>query len=288
MRNHRPSATACLIAGSMYRATHDVRLAVLVSPFAVDWAPHALDAYGPPASWVVRWLNSAILYRLSLMLERALLPGIVLHYMTRKRCIEETLKVALEQGIKQVVILGSGFDTLALRYCEDHQTAQRTAWDRLGRPVPANLSWAPLDLSVGIPALADKQSLIIIEGVLMYLTEPTVRDLIRRLADSVSPGSRLVFTSMAPLADGRVNFKKPSRWVDRWMHWRREPFKWGIAPDRLAEFLKPLGWRLHEWIDEPQLRRCYLAPANLINEPLAVGEYIAVCDSIDKKGGYFK
>ena len=37
--------------------------------------------------------------------------------MLRKRLIEEVVRASLTEGVEQVVIIGAGFDTLALRLC---------------------------------------------------------------------------------------------------------------------------------------------------------------------------
>jgi O-methyltransferase involved in polyketide biosynthesis len=41
-------------------------------------------------------------------------PGILLHYALRKRCIAQLAREALHSGATQVVIIGAGFDALSL------------------------------------------------------------------------------------------------------------------------------------------------------------------------------
>lgn len=60
-------------------------------------------------------LNSPI-YRFVLrLMEWMLLPGIILHYVLRKRFIEERVIEAIASGVTQVINIGAGFDTLAWR-----------------------------------------------------------------------------------------------------------------------------------------------------------------------------
>jgi O-methyltransferase involved in polyketide biosynthesis len=61
----------------------------------------------------IQQLNSPI-YRLVLrLMEWILLPGIILHYVLRKRFIEDRVIEAIASGVTQVINIGAGFDTLA-------------------------------------------------------------------------------------------------------------------------------------------------------------------------------
>ena len=48
-------------------------------------------------------------------MERATHPGIVRHWMLRKKWIELRVRAAIADGADQVVVLGAGFDTLGVR-----------------------------------------------------------------------------------------------------------------------------------------------------------------------------
>ena len=65
-----------------------------------------------------------------------------------------------------------------------------------------------------MPQLPCKKTMFVIEGVLMYLTEKNVRELLMRLAVQTGPGSQIIFTIMNPLEARRINFEVPSRLVD--------------------------------------------------------------------------
>jgi O-methyltransferase involved in polyketide biosynthesis len=69
------------------------------------------------------------------LIERITIPGLLLHYSLRKKCIRELVRSALANGVAQVVILSAGFDPLssdlqgefptALFWEIDHPTTQR-------------------------------------------------------------------------------------------------------------------------------------------------------------------
>jgi methyltransferase (TIGR00027 family) len=113
----------------------------------------------------------------------------LLHYIVRKRYLEDVARECLAEGIRQVVVLGAGFDTLAWRlhheYSEvcfielDHPATQQAKKQILQKHgyIPQNLRLLPLDLAQTSlqdsllacphynPALP---SLFIAEGLLMY------------------------------------------------------------------------------------------------------------------------
>src|SRR5262245_53417831 len=111
MRDDRPSSTALLIARSTLLATYHPALKSLVLSGAAEPLRAMLDAAGR-RSWLDFALRQAWSRRLLWLGERAILPGIVAHYLSRKRWIEQRVTDALTAGCRQVVILGAGCDTL--------------------------------------------------------------------------------------------------------------------------------------------------------------------------------
>src|SRR5690606_20255710 len=79
------------------------------------WFGHALRR-----RWVRRVLMAA---------ERFLLGGIFAHYLARKRWIEREVRRAMADGIRQVVVVGAGFDTLAWRLHEELPNAKFFEFD---------------------------------------------------------------------------------------------------------------------------------------------------------------
>lgn len=143
------------------------------------------------------------------------------HVVLRSRYAEDCLREAVDGGVRQYVILGSGFDTFAYRQPDwaaslrifevDHAASQRAKVDRLrasGVPVPANLRFVDADfessplrdillagnLDFGAPAFFSCL------GVLVYLPVDAVQSIFR-LAASFPKRSEIVFT----FSQGRVD-----------------------------------------------------------------------------------
>jgi methyltransferase (TIGR00027 family) len=133
--------------------------------------------------------------------------------LARTRFIDEALRRAVENGAKQIVILGAGLDTRAYRFREllqqcrvievDAEQTQQYKKQRLCAAkvdVPPNLTYARCDFacdslgevlrSAGYNA--GEKTFYIWEGVCMYLTEESVRRTLRTIAAESASGSSLV------------------------------------------------------------------------------------------------
>jgi methyltransferase (TIGR00027 family) len=85
-------------------------------------------------------------------------------------------------------------------------------------------------------------SVVVAEGLLMYLPPAAVRDLFGQCAEIAGSGSRIVFTYVGTDADGRPD---AGRWTGLvlWMlKASGEPWLWSMRPEELARFLEETGW----------------------------------------------
>jgi len=295
VRDDRPSETARLIARATVALARDPETARFVPPEAAEACGWFLEALGDR-----RQLDALPLplLRLSMRLfERFSIPGISLHYIARKRYIEEAARDALAAGIRQVVVVGAGFDTLGLRLHRSHpevlfleidhpatQAVKRQALES-HRPSGENLRLVAVDLSRRTLAEAlldlpeyrrDADTLLIAEGLTMYLREEDVARLLGFVTAHAGPGSRVVFTFLERQPDGRVDFESRNPLVRLWLAWVRESFVWGISRGELPAFLAPLGLSVLEIATDATLRERYLVPVGLGDRPLARGELICL------------
>ena len=304
MRETRPSATALLIARAMAFLSRDPALAPLIPRDTADvWrrllgaaAPHELaraDFFGA-RPWG-RWL----FYRG----ERFAIPGVMLHYAVRKRYLEDTARRVLRGGgaggAAQLIVLGAGLDTLALRlsgelpdvlFVEcDHpatQAVKRRALVESG--LASNLHLVELDLGrrtleetlLAVPGFRPgADTLLIAEGLTMYLQAEAVDGLFAFLRRHAGPGSRFAFTFMEPQENGKVDFPGSSPFVRPWLRMVGEPFTWGVRRRDLPGFLAERGFALEELATPDLFRERYLSPpeaAGLVRRRLAEGEYVCV------------
>ena len=135
----------------------------------------------------------------------------------RKRCIlDETLE-CLRGGIVQVVILGSGIDTLSLEVTSrakgvtvyeidtDNMDAKRRLLDEAAPDVADRIRCVTADLgrpseaaarAAGAGWRADVPSVLVLEGVSYYLGERTLWEIIRRF--SVGSENQVILEHMVP------------------------------------------------------------------------------------------
>lgn len=161
MRSDSPSDTSLLVARCILLASKDPHLCHLLAPGEAEMLTRILGNAGP-TGWMDFVLENPWARRALFRVERAMVPGIIAHYLARKRWIERRVREALARGVRQVVLLGAGMDTLAARlhpefpavlFLElDHPATQAVKQSALD-PVP-NLQFQPVDLATGSLAAA--------------------------------------------------------------------------------------------------------------------------------------
>jgi methyltransferase (TIGR00027 family) len=224
------------------------------------------------------------------LIERITIPGILLHYALRKKCISELARSALASGVAQVVILGAGFDPLSSELQQEFPTAKFWEIDHPATQchklracfeigiervhfVAVDLSAACLDREALISNEFDpaKSTFWIAEGLLMYFPAETVSSLMKTLSRLSAPGSEFAFTFMEKQQGGHIRFDSQTKLVDSRLRTRGEPFLWGTGRSELAEFTWP--WRVIRFFDHNDLRE--LEP-ELADELIAKGEVICL------------
>jgi methyltransferase (TIGR00027 family) len=286
----RPSSTAMLVLnGVAFRAT-DPRYAHLVSRAASDHAAALLRAAGQRPRHGGNLLDRAIVH----VMERFSVPGLSLHYILRKRYIEEVLRRAFASDFRQLVVIGAGLDTVALRLVAefpalnaievDHPATQSLKRELLqSAGIAAPITFLPVDLtrtslstSLATCAAFDRTAptLFLAEAVFLYLTEDEVREALRSVRTAAAR-SRIVFTFFAPRTRGTINFQNATPIADWWLRWRGEPIRWAIDPGAMQHFLASEGFDLQEVALDDTFQRRYVSA----RVPLARGEHIAVANA---------
>jgi methyltransferase (TIGR00027 family) len=251
VRADRPSSTATLIAAATVLLARDRRYAHRVPAGAAEICARCLRGFWSVAPRL-RWLAWAA--------ERATIPGLMLHFILRKRRIEDAVRGALGRGCRQVVVLGAGFDTLAarlapqfpnVRFIEiDHPATQAVKRAAVAREnlqfVAADLARTPLQQALAPSA---GPSVFVIEGLLMYLTADQMAALFAAIGELQPGGGEVVFTVMEPRPDGRLAFHNAT-WLERALLalWK-EPFKSAVSRELLPGALARWGLRLREVAD---------------------------------------
>jgi methyltransferase (TIGR00027 family) len=188
--------------------------------------------------------------------------------LIRTRFIDENMQRALENGAKQLVILGAGFDTRAYRFEKllsgkrvievDYRSTQQLKKRRLQAALgnlPAYVNYAEidfqrdklLDVLEGAGYQPREKTFFIWEGVSYYLTESAVRETLRTIAGNSASGSSLVM-DFAEEALIRMLAQFPHlpqhNYTTNW----GEPWIFGVADNKESEFFKECGLNVREVI----------------------------------------
>jgi methyltransferase (TIGR00027 family) len=198
------------------------------------------------------------------------------HVVLRSRYAEDCLHEAVDSGVCQYVILGSGFDTFAyrqpawaapLRIFElDHPASQRAKVERLrlaGISIPTNVEFVSADFeSAALPKVLSSSSLDLTApaffsclGVLVYLPADSVNAIFRFTA-SFPKRSEIVFTFSQGdrSSDGQPN--GAAILADRCAA-VGEPWRTYHDPDALHRELLEIGFSQVSFLSPQQARDLY-------------------------------
>ena len=220
------------------------------------------------------------------------LPGITLHYVLRKRCIELRTREFLEGGVQQVVCLGAGFDSLALRLSKefsgvnfieiDHPDTQRFKVKALQDHRAGNLHYLDIDFThqnledrlQSFEGFArDLRTLFICEGVTMYLSVDEVRHMFGAIRLLGGKGTKFLFTALEPRNSPRNNTRKL---LDYYLRLIGEPIKWSMDSTQAVTFLEGQGCKLLSLDDTPKFKELFIKTADKVK--LHHGEYVIAAE----------
>jgi methyltransferase (TIGR00027 family) len=124
VQNEQASRTALLIAASLVLLHRDPKYSGLVSKSSADLCGYVLENHSAQTRLFLKIVRQTWFRPIAKLVERITIPGILLHYALRKKCIRELLRSALTSGVAQVVILGAGFDPLSSELQQEFSTAE--------------------------------------------------------------------------------------------------------------------------------------------------------------------
>lgn len=271
MKKDKASYTAEIMA--LYRAMENSRpphLRLFEDPYASCFLGPRLRfgsrLAGFPAGerWLYRYMQRRI-------------PGALASGLARTRYIDDLLLNRIQRGIRQVVILGAGFDTRAhrLRALDgipvlevDHpNTAARkkALLENASAHLSPTLSYLSVDFNRQSlrQLLSDRlidlsqPAVFLWEGVTNYLEPPAVEDVMNRIG-TLPAGSSLIFTYI-----DRNVLDHPAGWygAERLLADLRdvgEKWTFGIAPEQLPGWLQSFGLRLTGDKSAQEYRNIYI------------------------------
>ena len=160
-------------------------------------------------------------------------------------------------------IIGAGYDTRAYRFNipdngirvfeVDRRATQQLKIRKLKaifNAVPDHVTFVSVDLEkgkLGDELLAagydaDKMTLFIMEGLVMYLTKAAFAELLAFIAGCAGKGSSVVFDYLPEsMVDGSVRARE-GRSMYRYVMKKGEPFRFGMATEQMDRLLSEMGF----------------------------------------------
>ncbi len=290
MKEHEASSTAFTVVQGILYTARNPQLSHLVTEEVKDVCTRILSA-SQEGQRRLRQLHSWWFTLAIPAMERLMMPGITLHYVLRKRCIEDYALQTLQEGATQVINLGAGFDTLAYRLSQqypavnfieiDHPATHAAKVHALSSPEAAleNLRFLPVDFTTQVleeelrafPGFSpDQPTLFIVEGVLMYLNENDVLQLFESLKRLVHRGIRVIFTFMEPMARHPESY---GPLLKLYLTIKKESYFWSKEHEQIPEFLRGQDFAVQTVVSAQELKKRYLPPD--YSGRLQEGEYLA-------------
>ena len=189
-----------------------------------------------------------------------MMPGQFEGFGHRKVFMQQQVEAAIEQGARQVLIVGAGFDTLCLRLAPQHSHLQFFEVDHPATSAakargvalegqPANMIQIAADLGERTLSKVLSEdgrwqsslpSVVLAEGLFQYLTDDEVRGLLREAAACTSPGSWFAFSHAIP--GERAMLSILTRLI-------AEPWKSAVRSEDLPDYVEGTGWTIISDVD---------------------------------------
>lgn len=261
MRKDKPSKTARKVALNIVTLSVKPGMDNVLPPGIVEATAQMLVASGAVGANTIRLARSRGIVSVYEAFDW-MMPGQFEAFGHRKAFFERQVRKWIGADATQVLILGAGYDTLAWQLAPEFAGVNFFEIDRpatsclkvkgigqMGRR--DNLHLIPEDLGkrklVDVMEANDAwdptaQTVIVAEGLLMYLPPEAVRDLFCQCAAITGTGSWMAFTYINRGGDGRPDVGRWTRLVLWILEVSGEPCLWSIRPEELGPFLDKNGW----------------------------------------------
>ena len=244
-----------------------------------------------------RLAGSPLLAYGTLLFLKVWAPGGQEFLAARARLVDDLVVKLSEEGLEQIVLLGAGFDTMALRIREslrkvtvfevDHpatQIVKREVMERINQTSkgPENLKFVAVDFEkedftqklceAGFDPSC--RSLIVWLGVSLYLTERTVANTLEQISTLGGEGTKLVWDYLlAEVINGTTTNRDALDKARRAAN-LGEPWLFGLQTSQVPYYVEQFGFHLLKDYDPEELHQLYCprraAPMNYVR--------IAVCE----------
>ncbi|MBQ4836526.1 class I SAM-dependent methyltransferase [Pseudoalteromonas luteoviolacea] len=292
MKDNEASSTAFTVAQGLLFAAKTSKYSALVDEQVISVSRQILQG-SEQGRHRLKQLESWWFCKLAKVRERLLLPGISLHYVLRKRHIEQLTLKALSEGVTQVVVLGAGFDSLCWRLQQtfvdvnfieiDHPATQSQKVKALEEDSfdSSNMHFLAVDfgrqqlktaLSEFRGFCPEKRTLFICEGVLMYLNQQDVDTVFESIRALTGSGTQFIFSTLEPRESAKNTVPKL---LYRHLEKLGEPVVWDIDSSQMQTYLQKHQCQLHSIAGGAELVEQQIKEQ--LNQKMYQGEYFVHC-----------
>ncbi len=204
--------------------------------------------------------------------------GIYQYVIARTKFIDDIFEEAVGNGFKQILILGAGFDSRAIRFVSskneikvfeiDSYHTQKAKSQQLNKRtihIPKNNIYIPMDFEKEDLTTKIKEScfnpiektLYILEGLTMYLSQDTIDYIFHFIDSSSAPGSLIVFDYIHESVLKRKGKYYGESAIYRRVKKDNEQWTFGIISDEIKNFLIKHHLNLIEHLDSNDMENKY-------------------------------
>ena len=211
--------------------------------------------------------------------KNVMVPGMYPYITARTAHFDELFREALSDGFGQIVILGAGYDTRALRFGSGNAPARIFELDapatrqhkaqclaKAGIHPPGEVRSASVDFrktdwpstleTLGF--LPSEPAVFFMEGLFMYLEARTVHGVLASIGQSAAAGSRIVFDATARSVVDGTGEQFGAKEVMARASDHGETFLSGIEPDEMRKILEEKGFAVKTHLLPEDLERRFL------------------------------
>jgi len=203
-------------------------------------------------------------------------PGFMAIVLLRNRWYEDLLRRAVAEGITQVVMLGAGYDTTALRLdlgaatlfevdAAPTQAVKQAVMTRHGLRPSEALRYVPCDFETdSLPERLGEHgfnpaepSLFVWYGVSFFLSADAVAQTMRDVAGLSAPGSIFVWDYLDPAVVNGTSTYRGAMKARAAVAKRGEPYLFGLTTHEADELLQRHGFEVEASASMTDLARSY-------------------------------
>ena len=268
MKADQLSHTAAFVAIKFYGLTRIPSFRRMFDEQTITFYENLVQTLPGPLRYYHFWLKYRLIRKLYIWSEELLLPGDLLHILARKWYLQRMCDQLIAEGYKQVLVLGAGFDHLALRYAnmglsciefdapymaEQKHSFYRNYYPDSKHPTICSAFLPEHRLEDLLRDHADidpvKKTIVLAEGFFDYLEGGTIRDILQQLQASFKTPPALLSTHFAldelPVVHQWV-FKSSVRMVG-------ERLKFRASMNSFRQLLADNGYRITHSLDSRAL-----------------------------------